>query len=286
MMGYRRFDHDGDDMRETKVERRAFDKKMVRGLLDHWGSEESGTQEKNAVTTHGELVDLTGESPGDAEIAGPPSKLRKRTTDPPPFSHHTPHLALPIRSYTVPHLTLDFDDPFSRSTSLLPVPKPSAAMSKLLEDHAKFEKREEKNKMRGSRSNVFKGLTVGIVMSQKAFNSLRDKWNLVSSFFRLALLFQSRLTTPVFYPLYLCHSYTQVLLHGGHPVIRYSSNVTHIVADPDIDEPAFLKFLGIGSRKEIKQDIQGVSYEWVSSSIRVSLSSIAIHGSAGSRTDM
>lgn len=91
---------------------------------------------------------------------------------------------------------------------------------------------------------------------------------------------------PDSYPLYLCDSHTQILLHGGHPVIRYSSNVTHIVADPDIDEPAFLKFLGIGSRKEIKQGIQGVSYEWVSSSIRVSSLRVAISRPAGSRTDM
>lgn len=206
MMGYRRFDQDGDDMRETKVERRAFDKEMVRGLLDHWESEDSGNRETNAVPMDGELVDLTGESHGDAQIADPPLKLRNRTTDPSALSNPTPHPALPIRSYTVPHLTLDPDDPFSRSTSLLPVPKPSAAMSKLLEDHAKFEKREEKNKMRGSRSNVFKGLTVGIVMSQKAFNSLRDKWNLVSSFLRLALLLQPKLTKPPCYPLPLCHS--------------------------------------------------------------------------------
>ena len=62
----------------------------------------------------------------------------------------------------------------------------------------------------------------------------------------------------------------QILLHGGTPVIRYDPTVTHIVADPDVDEPAFLKFLGIGSRKEIDPSVKGVSYEWVSTSIRVS----------------
>jgi hypothetical protein len=57
-------------------------------------------------------------------------------------------------------------------------------------------------------------------------------------------------------------------------VIRYTPEVTHIVSDPDVDEPAFLKFLGVANREELREDVRdrGVSYEWVSTCIRVSLS--------------
>lgn len=55
-------------------------------------------------------------------------------------------------------------------------------------------------------------------------------------------------------------------------MIRYTPQVTHIVSDPDVDEPAFLKFLGVSSREDLREDVRdrGVSYEWVSTCIRVS----------------
>lgn len=55
-------------------------------------------------------------------------------------------------------------------------------------------------------------------------------------------------------------------------MIRYTPQVTHIVSDPDVDEPAFLKFLGVASREELSETVRdrGVSYEWVSTCIRVS----------------
>lgn len=54
-------------------------------------------------------------------------------------------------------------------------------------------------------------------------------------------------------------------------MIRYTPGATtHIVSDPDVDEPAFLKFLGIRSRSEIDKAVGMISYEWISVCIRVS----------------
>lgn len=201
------------DLRETKQEKKESDKEMKEGLLKQWEETEVAGQGTRAGEATGreeelEIVDLIGssDSPSLRIVEGPPKHLqlqqqmKKRNTE--PALNSQPQVqVVPGRSRTLPDLSttmvpginptltptliLDPDDPFSRSTLFHPHPqrpggKPSAAMLKLLEDHAKFEKKELKNKMRGSRSKVFEGCVVGVVMSQKAFNSLRDKWNLVS----------------------------------------------------------------------------------------------------------
>lgn len=215
MTGYRAFDQDGKDLRETKQERKEFDDEMKEGLLKHWEETEAAGQGTRAGESTGreeklEIVDLieSSASPSLRIVEGPPKHLqlqqqmKKQNTE--PALNSQPQVQVPPgRSRTLPDLStttvpginptptptpiLDPDehDPFLRSTlfhphSQRPGGKPSAAMLKLLEDHAKFEKKELKNKMRGSRSKVFEGCVVGVVMSQKAFNSLRDKWNLVS----------------------------------------------------------------------------------------------------------
>jgi hypothetical protein len=210
MTGYRAFDQDGMDNRETKQERKEFDEEMKEGLLKHWEEAEAAGQVTRAGESTGreeeqEIVDLieSSDSPSLRIVEVPPKHLqqqmKKQNTE--PVLNSQPQVQVPPgRSRTLPDLPItstttapstnltpivDPDDPFSRSTLFHPHPqrpggKPSAAMLKLLEDHAKFEKKELKNKMRGSRSKVFEGCVVGVVMSQKAFNSLRDKWNLVS----------------------------------------------------------------------------------------------------------
>jgi hypothetical protein len=210
MTGDRAFDQDGMDLRETKQERKKFDEEMHEGLLKHWEETEAAGQGTRAGQSTGradeiEVVDLIESSNSPSlRIVEPPHKdlqqqMKKQNTE--PVLNSQPQVQVPPgRSRTLPDLTItsttialnttpnpivDPDDPFSRSTLFHSHPqrpggKPSAAMLKLLEDHAKFEKKELKNKMRGSRSKVFEGCVVGVVMSQKAFNSLRDKWNLVS----------------------------------------------------------------------------------------------------------
>lgn len=211
MTGYRAFDQDGKDLRETKQERKDFDEEMRNGLMTHWEETEAAGQVTRAGETTGreeelEIVDLIelSDSLGLRIVEAPPKHLQQqmKKQDTEPALNSQPQVQVPPgRSRTLPDLStttvpgidptstpttiLDPDDPFSRSTLFHPHPqrpggRPSAAMVKLLEDHAKFEKKELKNKMRGSRSKVFEGCVVGVVMSQKAFNSLRDKWNLVS----------------------------------------------------------------------------------------------------------
>jgi hypothetical protein len=210
MTGYRAFDQDGMDLRETKQERKKFDEEMHEGLLKHWECTEVAGQGTRAGKSTGrkeelEIVDLIGssDSPSLRIVEAPPKHLQqqmKKQNTEPALNSQPQVQVVPGRSHTLPDLTitstttalnttpttiLDPHDPFSKSTLFHSHPqrpggKPSAAMLKLLEDHAKFEKKELKNKMRGSRSKVFEGCVVGVVMSQKAFNSLRDKWNLVS----------------------------------------------------------------------------------------------------------
>lgn len=228
MTGYRAFDQDGMDLRETKQERKEFDEEMKEGLLKHWEETEAAGQGTRAGESTGreeeqEIVDLieSSDSPSLRIIEAPTKHLQlqqqmKKQNTEPALNSQPQVQVVPGRSHTLPDLTitstitapsttptpiLDPDDPFSKSTLFHPHPqrpggKPSAAMLKLLEDHAKFEKKELKNKMRGSRSKVFEGCVVGVVMSQKAFNSLRDKWNLVSrvlgSFLFSSVLLKSR----------------------------------------------------------------------------------------------
>ena len=66
-------------------------------------------------------------------------------------------------------------------------------------------------------------------------------------------------------------------------MIRYTPQVTHIVSDPDVDEPALLKFLGVSSREELAENVRdrGVSYEWVSTCIRVSVNQVHELGRGG-----
>jgi hypothetical protein len=212
MTGYRAFDQDGMDLRETKQERKKFDEEMHEGVLKHWECTEVAGQGTRAGKSTGrkeelEIVDLIGssDSPSLRIVEAPPKHLQqqmKKQNTEPALNSQPQVQVVPGRSHTLPDLTitstttalnttpttiLDPHDPFSKSTLFHSHPqrpggKPSAAMLKLLEDHAKFEKKELKNKMRGSRSKVFEGCVVGVVMSQKAFNSLRDKWNLVSLF--------------------------------------------------------------------------------------------------------
>lgn len=296
------------DNRETKQERKEFDEEMKEGLLKHWEEAEAAGQVTRAGESTGreeeqEIVDLieSSDSPSLRIVEVPPKHLqqqmKKQNTE--PALNSQPQVQVPPgRSRTLPDLTItstttalnttptlildpDEHDPFSKSTLFHPHPqrpggKPSAAMLKLLEDHAKFEKKELKNKMRGTRSRVFEGCVVGVVMSQKAFNSLRDKWNLVSRvlscFLFSSVLFKSRSHLIVSSSQSPRPLPKKLLLHGGTPVIRYTPQVTHIVSDPDVDEPAFLKFLGVSSREELAEDVRdrGVSYEWVSTCIRVS----------------
>lgn len=211
------------DLRETKPERKEFDDEMKEGLLKHWEETEVAGQGTRAGKLTGreeelEVVDLieSSDSPSLRIVEAPPKHLQlqqqmKKQNTEPALNSQPQVQVVPGRSRTLPDLTITSTttapstnltpivdpyehDPFSKSTLFHPHPqrpggKPSAAMLKLLEDHAKFEKKEFKNKMRGSRSRVFEGCVVGVVMSQKAFNSLRDKWNLVSrvpgSFFPL-----------------------------------------------------------------------------------------------------
>jgi hypothetical protein len=213
MTGYRAFDQDGMDLRETKQERKAFDEEIKEGLMKHWEETDTAEQVASAGEPTGteeevEIVDLieSSDSPSLRIVEAPPKHLQlqqqmKKQNTEPALNSQPQVQVVPGRSRTLPDLSttmvpginptltptliLDPDDPFSKSTLFHSHPqrpggKPSAAMLKLLEDHAKFEKKELRNKMRGSRSKVFEGCVVGVVMSQKAFNSLRDKWNLVS----------------------------------------------------------------------------------------------------------
>jgi hypothetical protein len=175
--GYRDFNADGEDLWETREERQEFDRVMQDELVAAWQEKEAIDQENKRsaiqdVQTVEELAETLRISPEiiDSETTRS-NQLVKRATEPTPIlSTEPPH---PLRSRTLPVL----DDPFFFPAR--PNPKPSTAMVKLLEDHAKFLKKEEKGKKRGSRSKLFERCTFAIVMSQNAFNSLRDKWTLV-----------------------------------------------------------------------------------------------------------
>ena len=201
MSSYRPFDQDEEDLRETYEERKEFDRDMNENLLEAWTKAEQSTatpedevappgqNETAAVTsTRTDSPEVIDSSESVQVVERPPARPAHHQTSEPILSvsseGHASTLPrappqVPVRSKTLPALDpLPIDDPFS-TTSFM-APKPSAAMVKLLEAHQAFEKRELKNKMRGSRSKVLDGCKVAVVMSQKAFSSLRDKWNLVS----------------------------------------------------------------------------------------------------------
>jgi hypothetical protein len=202
--GYRDFNADGEDLWETREERQEFDRVMQDELVAAWQEKEAIDQENKRsaiqdVHTVEELAETLRTSPEIIDLETPPSQtgsrtaqttrsnqLVKRATEPTPIlSTEPPH---PLRSRTLPVL----DDPFFFPAR--PNPKPSTAMVKLLEDHAKFLKKEEKGKKRGSRSKLFERCTFAVVMSQNAFNSLRDKWTLVIRGFSSRWTCSARLT--------------------------------------------------------------------------------------------
>jgi len=197
MSSYRSFDQDGNDLRETHEERKEFDRELNESLLETWNqakkaSTPAGDEEvppgqgRTVMVTGNDSPELVDSSESVQVIERPPARPQLNSEPllptlskghPLTLSRASPQV--PIRSKTLPVLDpLPSDDPFS-TTSFM-APKPSAAMAKLLEAHQAFEKRELKNKMRGSRSKVLDGCVIAVVMSQKAFSSLRDKWNLVS----------------------------------------------------------------------------------------------------------
>jgi hypothetical protein len=203
ILSYRSFEGDGEDLRETYQERKEFDRELNESLLEAWNKAKGGEApaedtevppgqvETTAVTlTRTDSPEVIDSSESVQVLERPPARLALQQTSEPVLSISSGGLAstllkvpprAPVRSKTLPVLdSLTPDDPFS-TTSFM-APKPSAAMVKLLEAHQAFEKRELKNKMRGSRSKVLDGCRVAVVMSQKAFSSLRDKWNLVSCY--------------------------------------------------------------------------------------------------------